>query len=216
MTKKQALKHGLVFLATIGLFTLPLIYFQRKVGSEAIQQAIVDSGYWGPIIYIALRLVTHIVAPISGTPIIIAGLLAFGKWVIVYDYIVAATSGFTNFWIARIFGRNLVIKVVGREAMNKIDQIATHEGVKVLIIMRLFLGAFVDFISYAAGLTNIKFRPYYLITLLAPLPYTLIALSLFNFFDIKQLSLVSASIYFVVPTILFTPIAYFLIKRFSR
>ena len=48
--------------------------------------------------------------------------------------------------------------------MTKIDEFAAVEGGQILIISRLIGFALFDFISYAAGLTKIKYKDYIVIT----------------------------------------------------
>ena len=183
MTKRQAVKKGAVFLLVITLISALLLYLQNQVGLENIRTFIIQTGPLGPVIYILLIVLTHILAPLQGSPILIAGLAIFGKWVIIYSYLASVISSYTNFWIARKFGRGLVTKLVGNEGLAKIDHIASHEGPKALVFMRLFQAWITDFVSYAAGLTSIKFSTYFFISVLAPIPGTLIFFLLFDRID---------------------------------
>ena len=83
-------------------------------------------------------------------------------------------SATVNFWIAKKLGRNLVAKLFGKKDMNKIDQFTEDFGVKSLIFLRIYQGHLVDFISYAYGLTSMKFTSYIVITVLAPIPWLLL------------------------------------------
>lgn len=208
MTRQQSiaklLTAGIVILAISAL----LIYLENLVGIDRIREYMQKAGVWGPVIYIFLHLLTHIFAPIQGTPLFLASFALFGRWAIVYTYLVSAISSITNFWIARSLGRKYVAKLAGKEAMAKIDKIASNQGITSLVVMRVFQGFISDFVSYAAGLTSIKFPAYYLISLLAPLPYSLAWFLLYNRFPPSQVfawAMVSGSIAFVIP-----PAYYFL------
>lgn len=67
----------------------------------------------------------------------------------------------------RKFGRKLVVKLVGEKPMKEVDGFTSVEGKQVLTISRLFGFPIFEFISYAAGLTNISFKSYFIITAVA-------------------------------------------------
>lgn len=48
--------------------------------------------------------------------------------------------------------------------MNKIDEFAAVEGKTILVVSRLLGFALFDFVSYAAGLTSLKYKDYIAIT----------------------------------------------------
>ena len=107
-----------------------------------------------------------------------------------------------------------MVRLVGKGAMSKVDHIAAHEGVKVLIVMRFFQGYISDFISYAAGFTSIKFPVYYLISLIVPIPWTVIMFIFFDWLPQQQMfgwMLALGAVFFVIP-----PIYYYLKHRFTK
>jgi len=65
-------------------------------------------------------------------------------------------------------------RLIGKNGEKKVDKHTENFGVEVLILTRLFDGFLFEWISYAAGLTNIKFRTYILITAWASIPYHII------------------------------------------
>lgn len=213
MTRRQVIKKALLLFLAITALSAILIYLQNRIGLDKIRETITLAGVWGPVIYIFLHLITQIVAPIQGSPFYFLALAVFGKWAVIYLYIVVAISSFTNFWIARKFGREIVVKLVGREGMAKVDHIATHEGVKALIIMRLFQGIINDFISYAAGFTSMKFSIYIAVSLIVPIPWTLISFFFFNLIPQEQIfawGIVIGLVFFILP-----PLYYWLKHRIS-
>lgn len=174
MPNKPLIRKALLAILIIISISALLIYLQNRVGLENIRQVVLKAGVWGPVVYIFLQLLTHIVAPLQGSPFFLMAIAVFGRSAVIYTYIVSVISSFTNFWIARKLGRDIVIKLVTRDGMKKIDHIATtQEGVKALIIIRFFQGYISDFVSYAVGLTPMKFKTYYLISVLVPLPWTI-------------------------------------------
>lgn len=212
MAKKEIIKKAILLFLLITLISASLIYIQNRIGLEKIRGIIIQAGPLAPMVFILLLLLTQILAPIQGTPIFFLGFVIFGKWTILYVYISAAISAATNFWIARKFGREIVVKLVGKEGMTKVDHITTHEGTKALIIMRLFQGIIHDFVSYAVGFTSMKFKTYYIISLLVPIPWTVSTFLLFGLIPEEQLfywSMVLGIVFFIIP-----PIYYYLKHRF--
>lgn len=213
MKQKLPNKRIIFILLLVTAISGLLIYLQKLTGIEKIRELILHSGVWGPVIYIFLHLITQIFAPIQGTPLLILALVTFGKWAVVYTYLVNLLSSFTNFWIARKLGRGVVIRLVGKDGMTKVDKIAQEEGVKALIILRFFQGFMHDFISYAAGLTSMKFSTYYLISTVVPLPWTI---AWFVFFDsipersVFSLWLSLGALLFLIPPL------YYLVKNKKR
>ncbi len=214
MSKKEVIKKALLFLLIISFVSGILLYIQKTIGLTKIQQLVTESGVWGIVVLIFLIVLTHIFAPIQGTPFVILGFAVFGKWAVIYIYLATVVSSFTNFWIARRFGRGIVVKLVGKEAMSKVDHIALHEGVKLLVAMRFFQGFISDYISYAAGFTAIKFPAYYLVSLVVPIPWTIIMFIFFDSIPQQQMfgwMIAVGAIFFVIP-----PVYYYLKHRLTR
>jgi uncharacterized membrane protein YdjX (TVP38/TMEM64 family) len=58
--------------------------------------------------------------------------------------------------------------------MATVDRFTVEHGIVSLFILRVLMGSFNDFISYALGLTSMKFKTYYTVSLVAAIPGTLI------------------------------------------
>ena len=132
---------------------------------EIVQENISSLGIFGPILIIIYMTLSHVVASLTGTPGTVAALslYGFGKAIIIV-YIASLISATINFYIARILGRYWVIKLAGKDSIKRIDQITTVMGTRLLIIARIFGAPLYEFVSYAAGFTNISFKRYILIT----------------------------------------------------
>ena len=214
MSKKEAIRKAITLILVILAISGVLLYAQKAIGLERIRQVVSGAGVWGPVIFVFLVLLTHVFAPIQGSPVVILGFGLFGKWAVIYLYLATVVSSIANFWIARKLGREVVMKLVGKGAMAKVDHIAVHEGAKMLIIMRFFQGWITDYISYAAGFTSIKFATYYLISLVVPLPWTVLMFLFFDLVPYQQMfgwMLAVGAVFFVIP-----PIYYYLKHRFTK
>lgn len=181
----RAKDKKIIFLIAVLLAVSFLIYWLgTAIKGEDIADFIEETGFWAPVVFIILTAFTYIVAPISGIPLWFAGYLLFGSKFQIYTYLAAILGATANFWIARRWGRRWVTRLVGAKNMEKVDGFAVEHGIKSLILLRFFAGSFHDFISYAYGLTNIKFTPYILISALGGIPWLLLwQLYLFKMID---------------------------------
>ena len=145
-------------------------------------------------VFIFLHFLTQIFAPLSGSPTMAIGFFLFGKTVVIYLFLSFVLSTITNFWISRIWGIKIVTRLIGKENLSKLDRFTKQHGYKTLFIMRLFLGGFEDLISYAAGLTSMKFTPYFLTSLLAIAPGTISWYLIADIFNLNTTQFATASI----------------------
>ena len=128
-------------------------------------------GVFGPLVFCLLYLSTLVFAPLPGTPFLVSGIGLFGVVDgVLLIYSVDILSAVVNFYIARRFGRGVMRRFVGERGLNRIDGHVSEFSVEMLILARLFEGTFFEWISYAAGLTKIKFKKYFIITILGAVP----------------------------------------------
>lgn len=134
----------------------------------------VSAGPWGVILLIFCLWITNVAAPLSGSPFLFAGFYLYGQMSVVYAFIAAVIASVTNFWIGRIWGRKVVEKLAGLDALEKIDGLTKDYGLQTLFVFRLFMKEFHDVISYAFGLTNLRFSQYFVVSTLGMIPATII------------------------------------------
>ncbi|HLE49219.1 MAG TPA: VTT domain-containing protein [Patescibacteria group bacterium] len=168
------MKKSIIPILFIVVISLTLYLVSRRFSEDEIIVFVNNAGLLAPAVYILLVLLTMVIAPFSGTPIIFAGYYAFGQRVILYSTIAAWISFVINFWIARKWGRAMVIRLAGKDAMKKIDDLTLSYGTVTLVLLRMFQGSISDFVSFAMGLTNINFKIYLFISLTASIPGTIL------------------------------------------
>ena len=158
----------MVFLVS-GIF---LEYFPEK----KIEEIISDAGYSGSVIIILFIALSEIIAPVPGSPAVLASLAIFG-WnkTLIYSFV--------GLIIAVV-----ILKMFGNKYLEQIDLFTNKQGKTALLIGRTIGYPFSDFISYASGLTNIKFSTYFVISLLGISFSHLIFMSIFRHlnFDATQ------------------------------
>lgn len=167
-------KKGLLPTLFIIIFFILIYLVGTKVPEHSIREIIKNAGPWGVIVLILFFLLSNIVAPLSGSPFLYAGFYSYGQKVVFYAFIAAIIASIINFWIARIWGRPLVEKLAGKNGLSKIDSLTKNYGLQSLFIFRLFLKEFHDVISYAFGLSNLKFTPYFIVSSLGMIPATIV------------------------------------------
>lgn len=173
MSIKEKRKIG-SYLILIIIISVILSVWGSRIDTTSIVSFVWRMGFWAPLVYIFLLTIPSVIAPMSGSPIFIAGYALFGPKVQFYAYLSFLVSSVVNFYIARKWGRNWVKKQIGEDDLKKVDSFTKDYGVLSLVFLRVFQGHISDFVSYAYGLTNMKFTPYMIVSILAPIPWLLL------------------------------------------
>jgi len=159
----------IILLVIVGSFALNL--FLPKLTSDEAKEFVQGLGFWGPLAVMLYIIVSHVIAPISGMPMMILGIAIFGIYeMMIYAYLASIMSAVIAFYVSRRFGRVWVLKLVGQKTMKEIDDFVEYAGTEMLILSRLFGFGVFDVISYAVGLTKVSFRKYFIITLIFIIP----------------------------------------------
>lgn len=172
------IKRIIYWIVALLLFlTALIIILSSKPDVDYIKSVIISQGLLGPFVIILIDAISIIVSPLTSFPLWISSLAIFGFLSTVIFICIGNNIGnISAFLIAKHFGRPLVEKLVGKVKMTKVDEFVDIIGIKPLFIIRLFGGAASDYISYAAGLTKIGTRTYFLINLIATWPSILFQL----------------------------------------
>lgn len=175
--KKKLLKSLGSFIGVLA-FIITFIWFLSISDSDKVQNFIESAGVWAPLAFLVFFILSQVFAPISGTPAILLSFSLFGlPMTILLSYLSGIISSIINFYISRLYGRKMVQKFTGERVMKEIDSYVEVSGSNMLWLARIVGFTFFEFISYAAGLTNIKFRKYIIITIIGSLlPAILVAI----------------------------------------
>jgi uncharacterized membrane protein YdjX (TVP38/TMEM64 family) len=157
-----------------GVLFVALYLVSRLLPEALVRAAISSAGAAAPALLVALLLLTNVVAPLSSSPLVFAGFYAFGRDVVVYVFVASWLAMVTNFWIARRVGRGAVERMAGQERMGKIDRACARYGLVALIALRVFESEVQKFVSYAYGLSTMRFSTYVVVSTLGMLPGTLV------------------------------------------
>ena len=177
----------LVLLATVAAPFVLLYAFSSGFRSEVhqalgllgrgdiagLRDYILSFGLWAPVASCFLMVLQALVAPVPSFLITFANGLAFGVfwgWMLsLFGHVLAAA---VCFGISRSLGRVPVEVLVGKTGLQSADRWFARWGIYAVFVGRLIPGVAFDVISYAAGLTRMRFRNFLIATTLGILPQT--------------------------------------------
>jgi len=157
----------------------------------------VDKSVLAPLVFIAICTVRPVLffLPSIGLTIV-AGVLFGAIWGTVYVSIGGAFSTIVGFYFARWLGRDEVKRFAGiSKSIGKMDEWAKKHGKNAVLSMRLFNLPW-DIVSYWAGLSGVKFREFYIASMIPLLPVSF----LYTYFGSKVFTPTSAG--FIVSLII--------------
>ncbi|MBD3882836.1 TVP38/TMEM64 family protein [Phormidium tenue FACHB-886] len=157
--KLQKLLVALVFLILVyGLMVIAL----KAIGLENVQLWVQQAGVLAPVLFVGLCAFSLMLAPLSGSSLFVVGGAVFGKEIgFVLSYLGTILGCSLNFAIARHFGRQIAMRFVGKTNLDALDKfiqrLSNHHEFLYLTLVLLIAQ---DIISYAAGLTRIRFHTF--------------------------------------------------------
>jgi uncharacterized membrane protein YdjX (TVP38/TMEM64 family) len=128
-------------------------------------------GVWGPLAIILLEMIQALLAPIPGQAIEAVSGYLYGPWWGTFFPMIGMVIGSSIiFLLGRRFGRPLVIRLVGKQSMAKLDDLARRGGAPFFFLIWLLPFAPDDLACVAAGLTPMPFRQFIVLMTLGRLP----------------------------------------------
>ena len=145
-----------------------------------------------------LMVLQSIMAPVPAFLITLSNAMIFGwVWGVVLSWSSAMAGAALCFYIARILGRDAVEKLTGKKALEATDEFFIKYGKHTIIVCRLLPFVSFDLVSYAAGLTSMRFWSFFWATGIGQLPATIV----YSYFGASLMG--GGKILFVGLTILF-------------
>jgi uncharacterized membrane protein YdjX (TVP38/TMEM64 family) len=160
---KISLRRAVLGLIVLLIIAAGIMIAIEKIGGiDQLHRMVGQAGPWAPVVYIILKASTYVVAPLNGAPITITAGALFGlRNGIIYTLLGEIIGGSINFWLARLLGQSIVMRLVGKKGIARVNNLSNQLGEwRILLFVRIFLSGIYDFISYAAGLTAVSFRQY--------------------------------------------------------
>lgn len=172
----RALKHPFIKFVIAVCFVIFILLALRvvnidfsKVSEEGFRNWVKSLGGWGPFIYVILYLLRPIILFPAGILSAAAGVVWGPGLGFFYLQLAANLSSTVEFFISRYFARGLVERYLKGKAHILDENIQKHGFLTVLLI-RLIPNVAWDIQNLSLGLTKVRFRDYFLATLLGIMP----------------------------------------------
>lgn len=185
--RKKNLKK--IIILTIILIIVAVYLFNPTVNSSVnnalkiLSSANIDKvveyirsfGALAAIVSFVLMVLQSLLAPIPAFFITFANAIIFGWWKgAILSWSSAMVGAILCFYIARVFGRDVVLKFTTNEAIAQMEKYFKKYGSKTILICRLLPFMSFDLVSYFAGLTSISTISFLFATGIGQLPATLV------------------------------------------
>lgn len=150
-----------------------------------------ESQDWAWLVILVLWQVQAVVAPIPGFMLTMATALLYGDsltgalFAILLTWTGAMLGAIICFGLSRRLGRDWVVRKGYLDRMEDLDLYLEEKGAFVIFLTRLIPILSFDIVSYAAGLTRIKWRDFAISTGVGMVPATVL-LVLFAYFTMNQ------------------------------
>ncbi|WP_223701638.1 TVP38/TMEM64 family protein [Sutcliffiella deserti] len=152
-----------------------LLYINNSyldLSPQDIRKWILSFGLFSPILYILLYTLRPLILFPASVLSLTAG-LAFGAvWGTVYTIIGATSGAILSFLVARKVGAGFVKGKTSGPRMTKITEQLEQRGFVYVLLLRLIPLVNFDLISYAAGVSRVRFMAFVLGTFIGIIPGT--------------------------------------------
>ena len=174
---------AIIVLTVVLYFAIPsfnatMNNFVSKLGSlnlESVIELIRGYGAYAAVISFFLMILQSILSPIPALLITLSNAAVFGWWKgALLSFWSSMVGAALCFYIARTLGRDVVEKITTKTGLAIVDEFFERYGKNSILICRLLPFVSFDIVSYAAGLTPIKFWDFFIATGLGQLPATIV------------------------------------------
>lgn len=140
-----------------------------------MREFIADYGAYAAAVSFFLMIFQSVAAPLPAFVITLANANLFG-WVkgAILSWSSAMAGAALCFYISRVLGRNAAEKLTSRAGLQSVDKFFDRYGTHSILIARLLPFISFDLVSYAAGLTSMRFWPFFVATGIGQLPATIV------------------------------------------
>ena len=165
----------LLFFAVPSLRDWLVSIFELFKDPQAMREYIADYGPLAPVISALLMILQSVAAPLPAFLITFTNGLLFGVWWgAALSWSSAMLGAALCFFIARYFGRPVVVKLTSESAIATSDRFFERYGRHAVLIARLVPIISFDVVSYGSGLTGMAFLGFWVATGIGQLPATIL------------------------------------------
>ena len=175
ITAAIALLLAWLFIPSVTAFVNNSVSAFMAVDQHGIEHFIQSYGSLAAVVSFLLMIFQAIAAPLPAFLITFANASLFGAfWGGLLSWSSAMVGAALCFYIARMLGREVVEKLTGKTVLKSVDGFFERYGKHTILVCRLLPFVPFDPVSYAAGLTSLRFRHFMLATGLGQLPATIV------------------------------------------
>ena len=176
-TKKKTIIFTFIFIVLLSLLIVlykPLMYYLNNY--EELKLFLKSKGKLALFIIYFLQILQVVIAFIPSDFINLSSGYILGPYIgFIISYLGLVSGTIIAFYISRLFGKEIVLKLVKEETLNKIsNKVSSNMSVTNIFILSIIPFMPRDVLVYALGLTNIKPKKFLLPYLLARIPLVLI------------------------------------------
>ena len=169
-----------VFLAIVlGYVVVARWYgWQMDLNAEPFREWVDGWGVAGPVVFMLVLALSVLFAPVPNVPIFIAAGLAWGPVVgTAYSMAGMMLGSLMAFYSSRWLGRRHLPRLIGATAAARLDGMAETMGGKVVFWARMLPAVNFDWVSFVAGMTSIRFWPFFFWSFVGMLTPTTVAVT---------------------------------------
>ena len=142
---------------------------------DAVIAYIRSFGSYAMIFSFCLMVFSSLIAPLPAFMITLSNAAIFGWWQgAILSWSSAMVGSALCFCLARGLGRDVVERFTGKGALASVEGYFEKYGTKTILVCRLLPFVSFDAVSYFAGLTPLKFLPFFIATGIGQTPATLV------------------------------------------
>lgn len=140
-----------------------------------MREFVASYGAYAAVVSFVLMILQSIAAPLPAFILTVANANLFGWWQgAILSWSSAMAGAAICFFIARILGRDIVVKLNGNKGVKQIEDFFEKYGKTSVLVARLLPFISFDIVSYVAGLTPMSFWGFFIATGIGQLPATIV------------------------------------------
>ncbi len=170
------LKLLLLLFILIGL-PLYLYFFQRDLIDEFSSMESVNAFFSqykteSVFVYIGAQILQIVICIIPGQWLQFAAGYMYGFWLgYIFSFVGAALGSVLTYYIAKILGHDAMHLIFGEEKIKKIlNKLNSKKAIVLVFLIFLIPGVPKDLCNYAAGLSDMKLKPFLIVSLIGRTP----------------------------------------------
>lgn len=146
-----------------------------RLDLEPVKEYLRSFGALGPVVSFLLMVLQSVMAPLPAFLLTFANAAIWGwGWGSLLSWSSAMAGAALCFGIARFYGRDVVARFTSKTALSSVDSFFAKHGDHAVLVARLLPFISFDIVSYAAGLTPMRWWAFLVATGLGQLPATII------------------------------------------